>query len=404
MSALLETAIGIVFTFLLVSLLVTAFTELLASWTRWRASNLWTALDTMLGEASTKTLKAHPAISTLLTPNSLGWMSNIGLGPNSGGPQYVPTKMFSTAVLDLVLKGAATPGGSADGASASPPPAASVDLLDRIEALTGVDKKLKDALGAFARQHGNDVERFRAEVENWFDAMMEPVSGWYKRKTQAMNFFAALLLAGAMDIDSVRIARVLWTDGALRQAIVAEAESVARQPTPPVAEGATPEAKLSYWTARMTQLRLPIGRCAEADVPKTPADPKNPGIWWCERAEPIKVLGKDLPLNSRPGMLFGWLITALAASLGAPFWFDLLRKFVNIRGAGAAETPAPAPKPAAAPPAAPPSTPPVTPPVTPAPLSPAFTQAIADAVKQAVAAAAPPVKPPVTPSPNPSGT
>lgn len=30
---------------------------------------------------------------------------------------------------------------------------------------------------------------------------------------------------------------------------------------------------------------------------------------------------------------FGWLITALAASLGAPFWFDLLNKFVAIRGA-----------------------------------------------------------------------
>jgi hypothetical protein len=32
----------------------------------------------------------------------------------------------------------------------------------------------------------------------------------------------------------------------------------------------------------------------------------------------------------------GWLITALAVSLGAPFWFDLLNKFINIRGAGKA--------------------------------------------------------------------
>ena len=30
----------------------------------------------------------------------------------------------------------------------------------------------------------------------------------------------------------------------------------------------------------------------------------------------------------------GWLLTALAESLGAPFWFDLLGKFLNIRGAG----------------------------------------------------------------------
>lgn len=31
---------------------------------------------------------------------------------------------------------------------------------------------------------------------------------------------------------------------------------------------------------------------------------------------------------------FGWLATAIMAGLGAPFWFDLLGKFVSLRGAG----------------------------------------------------------------------
>ena len=30
----------------------------------------------------------------------------------------------------------------------------------------------------------------------------------------------------------------------------------------------------------------------------------------------------------------GWFLTALAASLGAPFWFDTLQRFVNVRGNG----------------------------------------------------------------------
>jgi hypothetical protein len=34
--------------------------------------------------------------------------------------------------------------------------------------------------------------------------------------------------------------------------------------------------------------------------------------------------------------LFGWIITVLATSLGAPFWFDMLNRFVNIRNAGRA--------------------------------------------------------------------
>ncbi|HRI22224.1 MAG TPA: hypothetical protein PLA68_14780, partial [Panacibacter sp.] len=29
--------------------------------------------------------------------------------------------------------------------------------------------------------------------------------------------------------------------------------------------------------------------------------------------------------------IFGWLITALALSLGAPFWFDLLNKLMKLR-------------------------------------------------------------------------
>ena len=33
-------------------------------------------------------------------------------------------------------------------------------------------------------------------------------------------------------------------------------------------------------------------------------------------------------------LILGFFVTALAISLGAPFWFDLLRKLVNIRSAG----------------------------------------------------------------------
>jgi hypothetical protein len=32
--------------------------------------------------------------------------------------------------------------------------------------------------------------------------------------------------------------------------------------------------------------------------------------------------------------LLGWLMTALAALFGAPFWFDTLQRFVSLRGTG----------------------------------------------------------------------
>jgi hypothetical protein len=47
------------------------------------------------------------------------------------------------------------------------------------------------------------------------------------------------------------------------------------------------------------------------------------------------------PGNAAELDFWGWILkflgclwTGLALSLGAPFWFDLLQKFMNIRGAG----------------------------------------------------------------------
>jgi hypothetical protein len=51
---------------------------------------------------------------------------------------------------------------------------------------------------------------------------------------------------------------------------------------------------------------------------------------------PIGWSSAEIPPNGASSWLWltkvaGWLLTALALSLGAPFWFDLLNKLVNIR-------------------------------------------------------------------------
>lgn len=35
--------------------------------------------------------------------------------------------------------------------------------------------------------------------------------------------------------------------------------------------------------------------------------------------------------EAAPASIFGWLLTAIAISFGAPFWFDLLNRLMNIR-------------------------------------------------------------------------
>lgn len=60
--------------------------------------------------------------------------------------------------------------------------------------------------------------------------------------------------------------------------------------------------------------------------------PKKPGESRPVAGKVFHVLGKTL---SSPYLFFGFLITAFAISLGAPFWFDLLNRFVNLRVSGA---------------------------------------------------------------------
>jgi hypothetical protein len=71
--------------------------------------------------------------------------------------------------------------------------------------------------------------------------------------------------------------------------------------------------------------------------------------WATDPQDPYKTDQVPQDLSGWVLKFAGLLITIAAVSLGAPFWFDMLTRFVNIRGAG--NKPA-EPKPAATQPAA----------------------------------------------------
>jgi hypothetical protein len=93
------------------------------------------------------------------------------------------------------------------------------------------------------------------------------------------------------------------------------ATSPAASPTPCVT-GDTPECRIRLNLQEIEKLGLPIGWTTKTNPEGTQPDSRqlwglSPGRWI------LRVLG--------------WLITALALSLGAPFWFDLLNKFMVVR-------------------------------------------------------------------------
>jgi hypothetical protein len=147
------------------------------------------------------------------------------------------------------------------------------------------------------------VDRLRTAIEQWFDTGMDRVSGWYKRWTQLWQLIIGLILAVALNINIVAIGLALWNDIPCRTAIVAEAEKLAQEsPVDPRVD-----------TTRMLRTtRLPIG------WPE--------GLPFIQRSFDWKTFDGSL--------LAGWLLTAIGASFGAPFWFDLLNRFVKLRSGG----------------------------------------------------------------------
>jgi hypothetical protein len=150
-----------------------------------------------------------------------------------------------------------------------------------------------------------DFNAARATIEVWYDDAMDRVSSWYKRSTQGILFVIGLVFAVAANIDTVTITRFLSHDAAAREAIVARAQAS-------VAD--TGYLRRSYDDAKkdLAALQLPIG--------------------WAT-PDSTTLAHRTWPQPSPSERILGWLITALAVTMGAPFWFDLLNKVTAIRSA-----------------------------------------------------------------------
>jgi hypothetical protein len=175
---------------------------------------------------------------------------------------------------------------------------------------------LKDALQASLLQANGDINILRQSIANWFDDSMDRLSGAYKRRMKWIAMLIGLFVAIAFNADSFNVATTLWSDADRRASAIAIATQIAQKP-PSTSEQPVDRGKLGdeIKNTESTLRSLPIGwNC--------PADTAGGSIWAC-------VLQKPAPVH-----VLGWLLTAAALSLGAPFWFDLLNKFINLRGAG----------------------------------------------------------------------
>lgn len=282
-SVVLDVVIGLILMYLLLSLISTVINEYIASFLKLRARNLRAGIENLLDDPAIKEAMAKAPLVKAAAAVS-----------GKQGPSYLPSRTFALALLDAV--------GKQNG----------VAKLENAKAVTGAiaqlpDSNLKGVLETLTQDAKDDVEEIRAQIAGWFDDMMDRASGVYKRKMQLISLAVGLALAVGANADTVAVAKALWSDATLRAQLVQSASDFVER-TEYIDD-------LMDLEQIQTELRpMPIGWDFNAPYFGTDWYASLSGIF-------LKICGL--------------LLTAAAVALGAPFWFDLLSKFVKLRGSGA---------------------------------------------------------------------
>ncbi len=224
-----------------------------------------------------------------------------------------------------------------------------------VSALGTTSQKLKDTLTAvlrsaetFAQQGEQTVASARLSVETWFNDAMDRLSGSYKRQAQLAAFVIGFVLALILNVDSIHVATSLWREPTLRQAIIAEAQSYAQQntqvPGSSTAAVSNPYQTIPQLQQQLQALTIPFGWTT------APVDTSGkacylvpfvtntvwglPGTSAAGKPTCIQIDNFPVDIGAWLTKLLGFAITAAATAQGAPFWFDILKKIVNVRSAG----------------------------------------------------------------------
>jgi phosphoribosylformylglycinamidine (FGAM) synthase PurS component len=164
-----------------------------------------------------------------------------------------------------------------------------------------------------------ELNQFKKEIGVWFDRSMDRASGVYKRNAKGIAFLIGLFLAFVTNTDTLYIISRLSKDTPLRNTITQNAGQLASDSTCTNSDSQE-QSKLD---------------CIRDQVDKT-LDPLTLPIGWdfdSFSTQPQKV-GEAKKAFSPLRSCIGWLISGLAISMGAPFWFEVLGKIMNVRNTG----------------------------------------------------------------------
>jgi hypothetical protein len=300
----LDVMIGLVAVYLAFGMACTAIVEAITAWFNVRSSNLEAALkeyfagEVSQGESFVKAFYDHPLVQAL----SKG---------AKGRPSYIPREIVGQVVESLIM--ARNVGKSLVEAVDSFPDAPEIN-------------RVKGILSTFVTRAAGDVAAFRKDVEKHFDDAMDRASGWFKRYTQVVALVASAVLVIGANVDTVEISKSL---------------------------ASSPEVRTK--TMEIAAEMLKDAKAKEERIKTTLGQDKDAVKEAVERTkESLEVYNRAMSGMESSGLQLGWkkpsrdrdfwwyltkavglLVSIFAVSLGAPFWFDILQRFMQVRASGA---------------------------------------------------------------------
>ena len=283
-SAIIDVAIGMVLTFLAVSLAASAITEALSSFMKLREKTLLKGIQDLLNDQDFTGIARDLYNHALVNPLASGEATVIE--DLTHKPAYIDSRQFALAIYSKLSENAGSPKGE------SP-----VDVIAKIQ-----DPQLKAAIDALSATSSKDIDKFKNNIAVWFDNSMDRVSGWYKRRTQWVSFVVALVIAVIFNVNVLYESAQIWT----RPSVIADL------PT-------------QHFTEDQHAMH-PEQAAATASQLFNALEPAFL-IGWLEGPKPHDWQSLYIAIAS-------WIIVAGATLFGASFWFDILQRVTHLKGTG----------------------------------------------------------------------
>ena len=160
---------------------------------------------------------------------------------------------------------------------------------------------------------------FQKGMADWFDQSMVRASGTYKRNAKGISFLLGLIVAVLGNVDTINMVDRLYKNQSLSGTLNQLADQVVNNNSQSIANlntANTVQEKNAAIQPIKDDINVVIDQIAAFPIGWTlPRDTNISPLAWISR-------------------LFGWFVSAIALSMGAPFWFELLNKFINVRNTG----------------------------------------------------------------------